>query len=83
MQVFRVQSSSDAFFNLQLTALKIQNQTTLISNGAPQDYNTYVATNVKVYLVQGNAVGNLVSTLQFSSPTKNTFIRLGNLEIFI
>ncbi|MDM2855123.1 hypothetical protein OGY68_19730 [Citrobacter sp. Cpo065] len=85
MQIFRVQSSSDAYYQFELQRHKLTTKSHLISLGAPDDYNEYVNTNVRVYVVQagGNEIASLIADFQLNPPTKASFKKIGTGEIFI
>jgi predicted amino acid dehydrogenase len=85
MQIYRVNSARDGVFQLAVQNRKLSNGCITISDGAPEDYNEYVRTDVKVYAVNGDAVTlqALADDLMYGTATKSTFKIIGNKEIYI
>lgn len=85
MQIYRVNSARDSLFKAAVTNQKLSNSLITISNGAPQDYNAYVRTDVKVYAVTGDVttLKALEHNLEYGTTTKNTFTKIGDSEIYI
>ncbi|NQE76647.1 hypothetical protein A8L50_02480 [Pantoea ananatis] len=83
--VYRVQSSSDAYFHYQLSRHQLVNATMVVSEGATGNYSIYINQNVKVYFIKSTNVNlsALESDFRLNPPTKDTFKQLGGSEFFI
>lgn len=84
-QIYRVHTSSEQYFHFQIDRHKLVNATILISNGALHNYSIYINPDVKVYLVKSSQINlaAIESDFELNPPTKDTFKKLGNNEIFI
>lgn len=85
MYIFRVQQQNDAYFKLEVQRHNLTSQLHQISQGATENFNTYVNQAVNVYVITSGPqqVGGLISDLQLNSPTKTSFTTLSKSEIYI